>query len=252
MEKDKDIHSTPPSEYVQDIWPQQVTAAEKSQRAKQTATRLQTDGLDLEPVRATTRGVASSFWGKAWCQNLDRYSDYDGRLPRGRTYLRSGCVIDLKIQPERIEAKVQGDYLYEIVIRLSKLEADQWQILRDDCRNQIDSVLDLLQGRLSDSVMEVVINPNRGLFPQYSEIKFSCTCLDFADMCKHVAAVLYGVGVRLDTQPELLFRLRGVDHFELVTTAATSGLEKNVGVAEDEILGTQDLGRLFGIDLEDE
>jgi uncharacterized Zn finger protein len=96
-------------------------------------------------------------------------------------------------------------------------------------------------------VLRTISDPEHGLFPKPNEIRLSCTCPDWADMCKHVAAVLYGVGVRLDSAPDLFFVLRSVDPSELLSTAAHDALG-NVD-ADDEALAGEDLSALFGIDL---
>lgn len=229
-------------------WPTNTSVRERRERAEKAQGQLTADGQVMEPVKSTTTQISSSFWGRAWNRHLHGYSDYETRLPRGRSYLRSGCVLDLKIQPGRVEAKVQGSMLYEVVVRIDTLPEDRWQDLRDRCQGNIHSLLDLLQGRLDDAVMRHVTDPESGLFPDVREIKFSCTCPDWADLCKHVAAVLYGISVRLDTQPELLFRLRGVDHCELIQTATSAGLTAPPGHGD---LADADLGALFDIDLVD-
>jgi hypothetical protein len=99
--------------------------------------------------------------------------------------------------------------------------------------------------------MELVTRRDRGLFPAPGEISLDCSCPDWADMCKHVAAVLYGVGVRLDDQPALLFTLRGVDHADLIGGAAAGGAK--LGAREPgsrRTIKSPDLGALFGIEIE--
>ena len=166
--------------------------------------------------RSGSRGapLPRTFWGKAWCENLESYRDYENRLPRGRTYVRNGSVVDLQIAPLEVTAMVSGSELYTVKISIKAMPKAQWQSLCRDCAGGIDSLVELLQGRFSKGVMERLCRQDNGLFPKPSEIRFSCSCPDSASMCKHVAAVLYGVGSRLDEQPELLFRLRAVDHSE--------------------------------------
>ena len=166
---------------------------------------------------------------------------------RGRTYVRNGSVCHLEIQSGRVEAIVSGSELYNIAVRIKKLPDDVWRTIKKECTGQIGSVLELLRGRLSERVMTVVTDRRRGLFPQPGEIKFDCDCPDWAVMCKHVAAVLYGVGKRLDSQPELLFRLRGVDTEELISSDIALPMAPAGG---GEVLAEEQRGAVFGIDID--
>lgn len=191
--------------------------------------------------------LASSFWGKAWCRHLEQYGGYETRLPRGRSYLRQGNVYNLTIAGGLVTATVAGSDLYEVQIRITPLKASSWQAIKDQCAGQVGSLLDLLGGKLGDGVMKIVTDPDTGLFPNRREIRHSCSCPDFADLCKHQAAVLYAIGVRFDQDPHLFFELRGVDPSELI--AASAGLlTDSAGGAGGDLDGT-DLSALFGIDL---
>jgi uncharacterized Zn finger protein len=203
----------------------------------------------VTPVLIEGRAIARTFWGKSWCENLERYSDYANRLPRGRTYVRNGSVIDLQVRPGLIEALVSGSSLYEVSLAIAPVARRQWQSICTDCAGAIDSLVELLQGRLSKPVMERICRQAEGLFPSPREIKLSCSCPDWADMCKHVAAVLYGIGARLDHQPELLFLLRGVDQNELIAAAGTSIPRGADGPLNVRVLDGEDLADLFGLDL---
>jgi uncharacterized Zn finger protein len=214
--------------------------------------KLRKKGHPVAPVRIEGRTIARTFWGKAWCENLESYRDYENRLPRGRTYVRNGSVVDLQIAPLEVTAMVSGSELYKVKISIKTVPKSQWQSLCRDCAGGIDSLVELLQGRFSKGVMERLCRQGNGLFPTPSEIRFSCSCPDAASMCKHVAAVLYGVGSRLDEQPELLFRLRAVDHSELVADLDTAVPLSRTAPAAGKILETDDLSALFGLDLAEE
>jgi uncharacterized Zn finger protein len=203
-------------------------------------------GNPPSPVEITGRTIASTFWGKAWCKHLESFSDYSNRLPRGRTYVRNGSVIDLKIEPAKITALVMGSSLYKQTITITPIAAARWKTLKDSCSGRIDSLVELLQGRFSDAVMTVITHRDKGMFPLPSEIKMDCSCPDWAGLCKHLAAVLYGVGARLDSQPELLFTLRQADHSELITEAA-SAQAMPTGLTSD--LDAASLADVFGIDI---
>jgi len=200
-------------------WKPNVPAAARRRATDRTVAKMLRKGQMLSPVAASRGAIAKSFWGKAWCQNLERYSDYSNRLPRGRTYLRNGSVIDLKIGPGEVTAQVMGSSLYRITVSIREVAVAHWQAIARDCARSIDTLVELLQGQLSTSVMERITRPGTGLFPSPKEIAFSCSCPDSAAMCKHVAATLYGIGARLDVEPELLFGLRKVDAKELIARA---------------------------------
>jgi uncharacterized Zn finger protein len=198
-------------------------------------------------VPSGSKKLCATFWGQAWCRNLESYQVYESRLPRGRSYLRQGKVYNLEIEPGKVCAEVAGAELYETSVIIQPLDAERWQEIVKNAAGQVGSMLDLLAGKLGDGLMTMLTDPEDGLFPKPKEIRFNCSCPDFADMCKHVSAVLYGVGVLLDTRPELLFTLRGVDQADLLSNASNStitDLSANTG----DLAGA-DLSALFGIDL---
>lgn len=205
----------------------------------------------LAPIELAGRTIAASFWGKAWCENLESYSDFENRLPRGRTYVRNGSVIDLVIERGKVKAIVSGSDIYRVNIDIKTLSKSDWSRIKKDCARSIDSLIDLLQGRFDQGIMQRLSQPEGGLFPQPDEIEMSCSCPDWADMCKHVAATLYGVGARLDSTPELLFTLRNVDHLELISQAVDAdNLKQSLDGKTDAALAGADLGEIFGIDLD--
>ena len=224
-----------------------VPVLERRARALLAARKLAAKNqAQLAPIETSGRTIASTFWGKAWCENLKSYSDFESRLPRGRTYVRNGSVVDLKIEPGSIVAMVSGSDLYRIAIAIKPLPAARWKTVRSKCSGQIGSLVELLQARLSHGVMEIVTEPGSGLFPTPKEIQMDCSCPDWAEMCKHVAAVLYGVGNRLDQQPELLFKLRQVDHLELIANLAIPAKKP----ARKKTIAGKDLSQVFGIELD--
>lgn len=230
-------------------WKPYVPVARRRHQAAQKIAKLKKQGHPIEPVVIEGRTIAKSFWGKAWCENLERYSDYANRLPRGRTYVRNGSVIDLQIGGGIVTALVSGSDLYQVKVSVAPVPASRWSAICRDCAGTIDSLVELLQGRLSKGVMDRVCQQGSGLFPSPKEIKLSCSCPDWADMCKHVAAVLYGVGARLDARPELLFKLRHVDERELIARAG-----KDIPLAKEtpkaaKILDEGDLSALFGLEM---
>jgi len=205
-------------------FPPYVSAAEKRAKAEKRIAALRRKGERLDPVAIEGSGIARTFWGKAWCAHLESHSDFANRLPRGRTYVRHGSVCDLRIEAGRVAARVVGNDLYEVVISIKKLPGPRWAAIKRKCAGGIASLIELLQGRLSAVVMKIITDREEGLFPRPSEIGMTCSCPDWATMCKHVAAALYGVGARLDDRPELLFVLRGVDKEELIGERAITRL----------------------------
>lgn len=231
-------------------WKPYVSAAERRKKAERAAARFARKGGTLEPVRIAGRAIAGTFWGKAWCDNMERYSDFANRLPRGRTYVRNGSVIDLRIAAGKVEAQVVGSDIYKTTVTIAALPKARWKTLGRDCARSIDSLVELLQGRLSRGVMERICRPETGLFPSPKEIAFACSCPDWAAMCKHVAAVLYGVGARLDQKPELLFTLREVDASELVARAGED-LPLGEKAPARRLLDDPGLAEMFGIEMAD-
>jgi uncharacterized Zn finger protein len=227
-----------------------VPVAKRRADAAKLTTKLQKGGRTITPVQIEGRTIARTFWGKAWCDHLESYSDYENRLPRGRTYVRNGSVIDLQITAGKITALVSGSEVYHITITIEKLDPRRWKTVKSQCAGQVGSVLELLQGRLDKSVMTILTNRDKGLFPAPDEIAMKCSCPDWAGLCKHLAAVLYGVGSRLDHQPELLFVLRRVDHLELLDPVAAAGSLAATGARGQKTLEDNELADVFGIDLE--
>lgn len=173
----------------------------------------------LDRVHTTARRIGSSVWARAWCDNLERHGDFENRLPRGRTYLRKGAVWHVEIERGVVRALVRGTRLYEQRIEIEPLSEAGIDALRSRCAGQVRAAFELLRGQLPASLLEALRDPKEGLLPEPGELKLSCSCPDWATLCKHLAAVLYGVGVRLDANPELLFALRGVDAEALVNVA---------------------------------
>jgi len=230
-------------------WPRYVPVAERRRKAERMAAKLAKNGQVLMPVTIAGRAIAATFWGKAWCDNIEAYSDFASRLPRGRTYVRNGSVLDLQIARGQVAALVSGSELYRVALVIKEMPAARWRSICADCASGIESLVELLQGRLAKGVMERLCRQGGGLFPTPRDIRFSCSCPDHALMCKHVAAVLYGIGARLDEQPELLFRLRGVDESELVAQIDAPATLAGKDLAADKVLHADNVSALFGLDM---
>jgi uncharacterized Zn finger protein len=232
-----------------------VPVAVRRAKALKKMEKLREGGENIQPIEPMkSRGlIAKSFWGKAWCRHLEKFSDYSNRLPRGRTYVRNGSVCHLEINQEEARAVVSGSEMYDLSIHIEPLCPEKWSNIKNACRGKIGSLIELLQGKISDEIMSVVTNRDEGLFPRPDEIRFNCNCPDWAEMCKHVAAAMYGIGVRLDTEPELLFKLRGVNHEELVSIdTAVAGITGGKRSRRRRRLQSEELENVFGVELETE
>jgi uncharacterized Zn finger protein len=227
--------------YYEDDFPEYISIGERRRKAQREAAKLG----NTSPVTIDGLQIAKTFWGKSWCRNLERYSDYANRLPRGRTYVRSGCVVDLNISSGTVKALVSGSRLYQVNVNVAAIPKERWKSVCQDCVGAIDSLVELLEGRFSKVTMERFCQDKTGMFPFPAEMKFHCSCPDSARMCKHVAAVLYGVGARLDEKPELLFTLRNVDKQDLIANAG----QKMTKTKIKRVLEVDNLSELFGIDI---
>jgi len=230
-------------------FPAYMPVAERLRRGRAALARiLEPKGRAPDPAVLTAgRGIARTFWGRAWCQNLERYSDFASRLPRGRAYAKNGSVLDLAIEPGRVVAHVAGHELYRVDVDIARLAARRWKALVAACAGRIASVVALLQGTLSDDVLALLTDAERGLFPEPDEISLACSCPDWAGLCKHIAASLYAVGARLDDRPELLFLLRRVEKDDLL---AVTPAVKRSDRPQAKTIAAKDLSAVFGIELE--
>lgn len=237
------------SRYYESQWAPYVPVAERRRRALRKVVEMKKAGQRVSPVEVAGRTIAMTFWGQSWCTNLEAYSDYSNRLPRGRTYVRNGSVVDLQIEAGRVRALVSGTDFYNAVIEIEPIPTQKWTKIKGQCAGQIDSLVELLRGSISKGVMEIVSRKGEGLFPAPREITLSCSCPDWAAMCKHVAATLYGVGARLDREPALLFTLRGVDPAEMVAAAVAQ--PTGAGRArKGRVLQSDELSSVFGVDID--
>jgi len=232
-----------------DAWRPYVPVAARRHQAALQVARLARKGQSVSPVVIDGRAIAKTFWGKAWCDNLERYSDYANRLPRGRTYVRNGSVVDLQVAPGAVTALVSGSRIYRVRVKVTAVPRARWTGICRDCAGAVDSLVELLQGRFSTAVMARLCREKTGLFPSPAEINFECSCPDWASMCKHVAAVLYGIGARLDEKPDLLFALRKVNAQDLIARAGKSLPRSTKRVAPKKVLDTADLSEMFGIEM---
>jgi uncharacterized Zn finger protein len=235
-----------------DYYPPYMSVGEKKTRGALALTKLLKKAKrTAEPVALAhrKRQLAVTFWGQAWADNLERYADLANRLPRGRAYLRNGSVLDLAIRPGLVEAYVAGSELYRVTIGIAPLAKTRWRRIVTRCTGRIGSLVGLLRGELSAEVLSVLTDARDGLFPEPRELALDCSCPDAAEVCKHVAAVLYGVAVRLDTRPELFFDLRQADQAELIGSA-TTGVVGRSRAAAGKRIAAERLSAVFGIELE--
>ena len=237
--------------YWNEVYYPQPTETQLKKNASETAKKAKKKGQTLNPVVITGRKIAKSWWGQAWCANLERYADFQTRLPRGQRYVKTGAVVDLKIEKGKLAARVQGSRKtpYKVEVRVSPLSEERCQEIISRCTERVDTLENLLSGSFPKSLKEVFLGAG-GLFPTPREISFSCSCPDWALMCKHIAAVLYGVGARLDDDPMMFFSLRGIDTEKFVETVISSRLDtmlKNADKPSERILTGSGWETLFGV-----
>jgi uncharacterized Zn finger protein len=237
-------------------FPRYVSVAEKRAKAEKKLKQLRKKNPDIRPVVIEGTALARTWWGKSWNINLERYADYSNRIGRGRSYVRHGTVLDLKIESGKVTSLVQGGASkpYSVVIKIKGLSKDIWAKIKDACEGKLDSLPELLAGKFPKALRDIFTEQGKGLFPSPKEIDFDCSCPDWANMCKHVAATLYGVGARLDEDPGLFFKLRKVKVSDLITQAVedkTKKLLKKAKKKSSRVIDDSDLASVFGIEMED-
>ena len=237
-------------------YPPYVSVGEKRARAAKKLEKLRKKNPAIAPVVIEGRAITTTWWGKSWNANLERYADYSNRIGRGRSYVRHGAVLDLQIGVGKVQALVQGTRSkpYSVTVKIQGMPLSTWKEITRVCEGQLDSLQKLLLGKFPRALGELFMARGKGIFPLPSEIAFSCSCPDSAYMCKHVAAALYGIGARLDEDPNLFFKLRKVDMHDLVSQAVqdkTKTLIEKSKKKSKRVLDDANLSDMFGIDLDD-
>lgn len=233
-------------------YPQYVTVAERKAKAEKSLKKLLKDNPDVNPVIIEGRTLARSWWGKAWNLNLESYADYSNRIGRGKSYVRCNAVLDLKISPGSVMAKVQGSRAkpYETMVRIDTLNDKKWNKISELCNRRIDTLEQLIEGKFPKELEILFTDKRYSMFPSPKEIHFDCNCPDYASMCKHVAAVLYGIGARLDENPMLFFELRDIDGLELIRKSMEQRIDsmlKNAGQKSKRGIAAEDIAEIFGL-----
>ncbi|MFV9645553.1 MAG: hypothetical protein ACNYWU_07000, partial [Desulfobacterales bacterium] len=237
-------------------YPPYVTVAKKKAKAAKKLKQLKKKNPDIKPILLEGSTIARTWWGKSWNLNLERYADYSNRIGRGRSYVRHGAVLDLQINSGKVESLVQGTRSkpYSVIIKIKAVNKNTWKHIKAACEGKLDSLQELLAGKFPKALGEIFTIQGKGLFPSPKEIDFSCSCPDWAYMCKHVAATLYGIGARLDEEPGLFFKLRKVKMEALVTQAVEDKTRKLLKKAKKKtarVIADSDLADVFGIDMEE-
>jgi uncharacterized Zn finger protein len=229
-----------------------VPVAEKKARAQKALAALRKKNPNVTPVVIEGRKIAKTWWGAAWNENLESYADYENRLARGSSYVRNGMILDLKIAAGFVAALVMGSRKtpYSVEIRFDKLSEANWKRIAERCGHKIDGLKALTEGRFPGEMQEMFLKQGEGLFPSPKEIRMKCSCPDGAAMCKHIAAVLYGIGAMFDSDPLLFFKLRGIPFENLLKKTVeekTANMLKNAGSKTRRVLRDADIGKIFGI-----
>jgi uncharacterized Zn finger protein len=241
-------------------FPEYVPVAQRRKKAEKAAEKLKKSTPDIAPIRIEGRAIAKTWWGKSWCSNLERYADYANRIDRGRSYVRHGAVLDLRLAGGKVCAVVQGSAAkpYKVEVHIAPLAGETWQEMVKSCAGKMASLQELAAGKLPRELAELFTLKGKGLFPSPKEIRFSCSCPDGAWMCKHVAAVLYGIGARLDEDSTLFFTMRNVKMGDLITSSIAEKsrdmMEKagSSGTARRSrrVIADADLSDKFGVDID--
>ncbi len=234
-----------------------VSVGERRAKAERKIKQLKKKNPNIKPIVISGNTLAKTWWGKSWNKNLERYADYSNRIGRGRSYVRHGSVLDLQIKPGKIEALVQGTRSapYQVDIHIKAIKKTNWVKIKKACEGKLESLQELLTGKFPEGLADIFMAQGEGLFPTPQEIEFNCSCPDWAYMCKHVAAALYGIGARLDENPTLFFELRNAEIGDLVTQAVEDKTKKLLDKAKrksSRVMEDADLGDVFGIVMEEE
>ncbi len=237
-------------------FPRYVSVGEKAAKSARKLEQLRKKNPDIRPILIEGRAIARTWWGKSWNINLEGYADYSNRIGRGRSYVRHGAVLDLRIEPGKVESLVQGSRArpYKVTVKIKPIEKRIWRNIVSACEGRLESLERLLAGKFPKALGEIFMARGKGLFPSPEEIEFDCSCPDWAYMCKHVAAALYGIGARLDQDPGLFFKLRKAAIKDLVARAVKDKSRKlltKAGKKGKRVIPEADVGDLFGIDMED-
>ena len=226
------------------------SVAQQKKQAEKRLIELRKKDLDIQPITVEGNKIAKTWWGVSWCKNLERYADYENRVGRGRSYVKNGLVLDLRIAEGIMTAKVSGSSVYDVTVKIDKLPAKKWQVISELCAKRIDSITALAEGKFPEEFGDAFMRQGEGLFPSPKEIFMDCDCPDWAGMCKHIAAALYGVGAKLDTDPLLFFVLRGIDPTELIKKSVDekmNSLLSNAKKKSGRVIDEKDVARIFGV-----
>jgi len=233
-------------------FPEYVPVAKKKENAKKQIEKLKKKQPDIAPIVIEGNVIARTWWGKAWNKNLEIYADYSNRISRGRSYVRNGAVLDLKIAKGVVKALVQGSDRrpYEIMITIDRLSNEKWDTVLTLCNHKIDNLEELVDGKFPKELEEIFTLEGKGLFPTKKEIKFDCSCYDSAHMCKHVTAALYGIGARFDEDPILFFKLRDIDFEVLLKKTVEQKMQsllENAGKKTSRVIDDDEAFDLFNL-----
>ncbi|MDD4077356.1 MAG: SWIM zinc finger family protein [Bacilli bacterium] len=234
-----------------------VSIAEQKTYAANSIKRLEKSlKRSLEPIVLPTSKLAASWWGIMWNKNLERYATYSNRIGRGKSYVRNGLVIDLQIISGQVNAYVQGTKKtpYKVTITIDKIDEKMVESIKKQCQGKLDTLDQLLEGKFSKELAAIFMLQGAGLFPEPEEIDLRCSCPDWTDCCKHVSAVLYGIGSKLDINPLLFFTLRGIDIDDflrdVIQNKTAAVLEKGKACQSNRIIKNADIDYLFDISLD--
>ncbi len=154
--------------------------AEKRAKAAKKLAQLKKKNPHISPIEIKVSAIARTWWGKAWNRNLEAYADYKNRIGRGRSYVRHGAVLDLRIEQGKVESLVQGSRSkpYSVSVRIKAIEKSIWKALKSAAEGKLDSLQELLGGKFPKALGEIFTIQGKGLLPSPKEIEFACSCPD--------------------------------------------------------------------------
>ena len=217
------------------------------------------DKKDYGEVKIDGKVISSSWWGQMWCRNIENYSNIRNRLERGRTYIRQNTVKSLSISNNCAESQVQGHSKepYRVIINIKTIEKSKYDNILNKCENSVDNLESLMTGSFPKEYQQFFTDEEYGLFPKSNEIDYNCTCLDYEKnmhMCKHIAATMYAIGNKLDNDPLIFFKLRGIDISEFsnkILKKETEFVWNNINGESNRKINSNDISFLFGVDCDE-
>jgi uncharacterized Zn finger protein len=190
------------------------------------------DGIKAKSKRGA---IGEKWWSKRFVSLLESFN-IGARLGRGRSYARKGQVISIEVEKGLVRSKVQGTRSkpYDVTIQLSQISDKDWDKAIDAMASRAVFAAKLLSGEMPQDIEEAFADAKVSLFPEEKDLKTDCSCPDWSNPCKHIAAVYYLLAEQFDENPFLIFKLRGRTKEEIIEELR----ERRASNAEDDVAVT--------------